>query len=142
MTIGSLLDDRNNEVVTIESTASVGEAVRILAERRIGAMPVVRAGELVGLFSERDIIYGLKDHGAALLDWTIDKVMTAPPVTVDRAQSLLGALGLMTRRRVRHLPVIEGGRLIGFVSIGDLVKHRIDRIEREAEALRDYITQA
>jgi CBS domain-containing protein len=142
MTIGALLDDRDGSIITIEATASVAEAIGLLAERRIGAMPVLRDGELAGIFSERDIIYGLKEHGAALLEWSVEQVMTSPPVTVERSQSLIGALGLITRRRVRHLPVVEDGRLIGFVSIGDIVKQRIDRIEREAESLRDYITHA
>lgn len=142
MTIGTLLDERGGTVITIDASAPVGEAVRLLADSRIGAMPVLRAGELVGIFSERDIIYGLKDHGAAILEWPVERVMISPPVTITREQSLLGALALITRRRIRHLPVVEGGRLIGIVSIGDLVKQRIDRIEKEAEALRDYIAQA
>lgn len=141
MTIGALLEERNGEVVAVEVGTPVKDAVASLADRRIGAMPVLDDGQLVGIFSERDVIYGLRRDGAAMLDWPVERVMTAPPVTVERNHGVLAALGLITRRRIRHLPVVENGRLVGFVSIGDLVKRRIDGIEREAMALREYITR-
>ena len=89
--------------------------------------------------SERDIIYCLKSDGAAVLDWTVERIMTAPAITVDPDTEVLGALSLMTRRRIRHLPVVEGEALIGIVSIGDLVKYRMDKIEADAEAMLTYI---
>ena len=92
--------------------------------------------------SERDIIYCLRSDGAAMLDWTVEKVMTAPAITVTPDVSMLAALSQMTKRRIRHLPVVEDGVLVGIVSIGDLVKYRIDRIEDEAEAMRSYIQSA
>jgi CBS domain-containing protein len=92
--------------------------------------------------SERDVIYCLKDHGAEVLDWPVSRVMTSPAITVDPSTEALSALALVTQKRVRHLPVVSGGRLIGIVSIGDLVKYRIDRIEFEAQAMRDYIRSA
>lgn len=141
MTIGALLEERNGEVIAVEAGISVGDAVARLADCRIGAMPVMDEGQLVGILSERDVIYGLRRHGAAILDWPVERVMTAPPVTVERSHGVLAALGLITRRRIRHLPVMDNGQLVGFVSIGDLVKSRIDGIEREANALRDYITR-
>ena len=104
----------------------------------VGAV-VVRDGVVVGIFSERDVIRGLGQHGARALDQVMRDVMTSPPITVTADASALGALSLMSRRRIRHLPVVEGDQLIGFVSIGDLVKHRIESIEREAAAMRDYI---
>jgi CBS domain-containing protein len=113
-----------------------------LASRRIGAVPVIEGGSVAGIFSERDVIYCLEREGAAALDKKISQVMTAPALTVAPDESILAALALMTRRRIRHLPVVDGGRCIGFVSIGDLVKHRIDRIESEAEAMRSYIQTA
>ena len=142
MTIGRLLDGRQAEVMTCDADASVAQAVAILAERRIGALPVLENGQVVGIFSERDIVYGLNEQGAALLDRRVSEVMTAEPVTVERETSVLAALSLITRRRVRHLPVMEGGAMIGFVSIGDLVKFRIDSVESEAEAMRSYIQSA
>ena len=89
--------------------------------------------------SERDVIYSLRRDGAAILEWPVERVMTRPAITVQSSLSILAGLSLMTRRRIRHLPVVEGDRLIGFVSIGDLVKARIDHVESEAEAMRAYI---
>ena len=91
------------------------------------------------MFSERDVLYALKAHGAAALDMKVREVMTAPVISVSLDDSVLDALALMTRRRIRHLPVVDQGRMVGFISIGDLVKYRIDRIEAEAAAMRDYI---
>jgi CBS domain-containing protein len=142
MTIARLIEGRNAAIVTCHAQASVREAVATLAERRIGAMPVLEAGELIGMFSERDVIYQLAAEGSAVLDRQVREVMTSPPVTVEPQTSVLAALSLMTRRRVRHLPVMQGGRMIALVSIGDLVKYRIDCIESEAEAMRAYIQTA
>jgi signal-transduction protein with cAMP-binding, CBS, and nucleotidyltransferase domain len=88
------------------------------------------------------VITRLKEHGAAVLDMAVGQVMTSPAITVDPGTQVLEALGLMTRRRIRHLPVLDGGRMVAFVSIGDLVKYRIDHIEGEANALRNYIQMA
>ena len=139
MTIAAILERKGADVVSVTSDARVGEVVAMLAERRIGAVPVVDGGTVVGIFSERDIIYGLADQGSSALERRVGEVMTAPAVTVAPDYSILAALALMTRRRIRHLPVVEAGALVGFISIGDLVKMRIDRIEAEAEAMRGYI---
>ena len=139
MTIGRLLEGRQGSVVTCDASASVAQAASCLAERRFGALPVMENGEIVGIFSERDVLYRLCDMGPSVLDRQVREVMTAPPVTVTRDTPVLAALSLMTKRRVRHLPVVEDGRMIGFISIGDLVKFRIDAIESEAEAMRAYI---
>ena len=139
MTIAAILGGKGHEVVSIDGDRTVAEAVTLLAGRRIGAVPVMAEGRVAGIFSERDVIHGLAREGAAALDRKVREVMTAPAITVAPDESVLGALALMTRRRVRHLPVVDGGTCIGFVSIGDLVKYRIDRIESEAEAMRAYI---
>jgi CBS domain-containing protein len=97
---------------------------------------------VAGIFSERDVIHAIRTHGAAALQLTVGDVMTAPAITVGPGEPVIGALSLMTRRRVRHLPVVENGAVIGVVSIGDLVKYRIDRIEADAEAMRNYIQSA
>jgi CBS domain-containing protein len=102
----------------------------------------MEAGAVAGIFSERDVIYKLSEQGPGVLDRQVGDVMTAPAVTVDPQTEVLAALSLMTKRRIRHLPVMERGQMVGFVSIGDLVKYRIDRIESEAEALRTYIQTA
>lgn len=143
MTIARLIEGRDAPVFTCDVQASVREAVAILAERRIGALPVLEDGRVVGIFSERDALYRLHEAGAGMLDRRVGDVMTAPAVTVEPGTSVLAALSLMTRRRIRHLPVIAAdGAMVGFVSIGDLVKNRIERIESEAEAMRTYIQTA
>jgi CBS domain-containing protein len=142
MTIATILATKGNEVVTLTADHTVADAVKLLAERRIGAVPVMRGDQVVGIFSERDVIHCVASQGAAALNGPVGEAMTAPAITVARDEAVLGALTLMTQRRIRHLPVVEGGRLIGFVSIGDLVKYRIDKIEADAEAMRNYIQTA
>ena len=139
MTIAAILRDKGGDVVSLPRDATLGQAVALLAERRIGAVPVIDAGSVVGIVSERDVVYSLAAHGVAALDLALAEVMTQPVQQVAPGEPVIGALSLMTRRRIRHLPVVEGPRLVGFVSIGDLVKYRIDRIEAEAAAMRDYI---
>lgn len=142
MTIAAILDGQDRAVITVAGSAPVSEVVALLAEKRIGAVPVVRDGQVEGILSERDILYRLASDGAAVLSRPVAEVMTRPAITVTADLPVLQALGLMTKRRIRHLPVVEEGRLLGFVSIGDLVKLRIDRIEAEAMAMRDYIQGA
>ncbi|WP_232495177.1 CBS domain-containing protein [Novosphingobium kaempferiae] len=141
MTIGRIIEGRA-DVITCDVAMSVRDATGILAEKRIGAVPVMENGEIAGIFSERDVIYKLREIGAAVLDMPLGHIMTALPVTIEPETSVMAALSLMTRRRIRHLPVVKDGRMVGFVSIGDLVKYRIDKIENEAAAMRDYIQTA
>lgn len=142
MTIGAILKGREGQVISIGPGARVSEAIALLAEKRIGALPVLEGGKVLGVFSERDVIYCLASAGAAALDKPVSDVMTAPAQAVSPNQGVLAALSLMTQRRFRHLPVVEGDSLVGFVSIGDLVKYRIDKIEAEAAAMREYIQTA
>ena len=142
MTIAAVIRTKGSAVETVASGASVSEAVGKLGEKRIGALPVVEDGRIVGIISERDVIYSLRDHGPEVLDWPVGRVMSAPAVTTDLDTDVLAALGLMTQRRIRHLPVVEAGAIRGIVSIGDLVKHRMELIEAEAEAMRAYIQTA
>jgi len=139
MTIAKLLGRR--AIVSVGADARVRDVVALLDEHRIGAVPVLEGTRVVGIFSERDMIHALVERGAAALDLPVADRMTSPAITVDPGASVLGALSLMTQRRIRHLPVIDGERMVGFVSIGDLVKYRIDGIEAEAEAMRAYIQQ-
>ncbi|MEO6433013.1 MAG: CBS domain-containing protein [Sphingomicrobium sp.] len=142
MTIAKVVAGKGGTVETIIATATVAEAVALIGERRIGALPVVDESGVAGIFSERDVIYALREHGAAVLDWPVGRIMTSPAITVEPRVEILAALALMTKRRIRHLPVVDGGQLVGIVSIGDLVKHRIERIEAEAAAMRGYIQGA
>jgi CBS domain-containing protein len=142
MTIAAILERKGRDVASIDAGASVRDAVALLATRKIGAVPVTDGGAVAGILSERDIIQCLSSDGAAVLDWAVSKVMTAPAITTGTGANVLGALSEMSRRRIRHLPVVEDGRLTGIVSIGDLVAYRIARIEEEAEAMRSYIQGA
>jgi CBS domain-containing protein len=139
MTIAAILQAKGGDIISVGPDRRVGEVIKLLAERRIGAVPVIADGRVEGIFSERDVIYGLAAEGPALLDRRVSEVMTSPAVTVERDMPLLSALAMMTRRRIRHLPVVECGAVIGIVSIGDVAKLRIDRAEADAEAMRHYI---
>lgn len=142
MTIARLIAGRDQQIVHCSSRDTVQTAAQLLAEKRIGALPVLEDGRVSGIFSERDLLYCVAKHGESTLKLLVGDVMTAPPITVDPGTQILDALELMTRRRIRHLPVIEGGELTAFVSIGDLVKYRIEMAEGEAQAMREYIRTA
>jgi len=142
MTIASVLHGKGSNVETIAGEATLFDAVRLLGEKRIGALPVIDGGRVAGIISERDVIYCLRNHGPEVLDWPISRVMSSPAITVDSETDVLAALALITQRRIRHLPVVDGGSLRGLVSIGDLVKYRMERIEAEADAMREYIQSA
>jgi CBS domain-containing protein len=142
MTIAAVIRGKGSAVETITADGKVHDAVQLLGEKRIGALPVVEDGRITGIISERDVIYCLRDHGADVLDWPVSRVMSSPAITADPETDVLAALALMTQRRIRHLPVVERGEIRGIVSIGDLVKHRMERIEAEAEAMRAYIQSA
>ena len=143
MTIATILKTKGDRIVSVPPGMTVRDAVALLTAERIGAVPVLDDdGRVAGIFSERDVIHCIDAQGSAALDGPVSAVMTAPAITVAPDHPAIGALTLMTRRRIRHLPVVTGERLVGFVSIGDLVKHRIDRIEADAAAMRDYIQSA
>jgi CBS domain-containing protein len=130
------------EIVTCPAGATVRQAVQLLAEKRIGALPVTIGGEVAGIFSERDVLYRIADEGESCLDRQVGEVMTSPAVTISPDTGFIDALSLMTKRRIRHLPVMNNGAMVGFISIGDIVKARIDEISAEAEHMRQYIQTA
>lgn len=143
MDIAQIIAERDStDIVSCEVGTPVREAVATLASKRIGALPVTEGGRVVGIISERDVIYRLAEEGEACLSRQVGQIMTAPAITVEASTRIDEALGLMTRRRIRHLPVIDNGSLTAFISIGDLVKNRIDEVEHEAEAMRSYIQTA
>lgn len=142
MTIAQVIQGRG-EVWSVSADAQVADAIDMLAHHRIGALPVSDGDSgVAGIFSERDMIRCLHRHGEAALHMKVRDMMTAPVVTVTPKTTVMEALALMTQRRFRHLPVVEGKNMVAFVSIGDLVKHRLDKIEAEADAMRVYIQQA
>ena len=142
MTIAAVLQEKGSGIETIAADTTLFDAVRRLGERRIGALPVVEDGRIVGMISERDVIYSLRERGRDALDRPVSEIMSSPAITVDSQTDVLSALALITERRIRHLPVVDGGEIRGIVSIGDLVKYRMERIEAEAEAMRVYIQSA
>lgn len=139
MTIAHILEKQSGDTVMADSQQKVSTVASLLAEKRIGALPIIDNGKVVGIFSERDLVYGVAAKGADFLNEKVNDVMTKPAICVESDMNIMTALSLMTKRRIRHLPVVDAGVISGFVSIGDLVKYRIDRIESEAAAMRDYI---
>ena len=142
MNVETILAGKGRDVATIAPDATIADAVAMLQARRVGAVVVSTDGKTVsGILSERDIVHGLAEHGGALLDRRVDEFMTRDVETCAGRDTDREVLALMTERRFRHLPVVENGALVGIVSIGDVVKSRLDDIASEAEAMRDYISR-
>jgi len=140
MIVKNILAGRRGNVVTIEPTADLTAAIKLLAERRIGAVVILGADHrIVGILSERDIVRALAEHGPTALNERVSQIMTRDVKTCSEDDTIEGLMGRMTAGRFRHMPVVEQDRLIGIVSIGDVVKNRVEEIEHEAEALREYI---
>lgn len=141
MIVESILSQKGGDVVCMAADSGVKDAIALLCEKGIGALVVTDAtGAVAGVFSERDVLRGINGVGADILDKTIGELMTTDVQTVTRRDTADRLMNLMTDRRIRHLPVVEDGRLIGLVSIGDVVKNKIAETEQEAEDLRSYIT--
>ncbi len=142
MNVETILAGKGRDVLTIAPDAVIADAVRLLGARGVGAVVVSADGKMVtGILSERDVVHGLVEHGGALLDRRVDELMTRDVETCSGRDTDQEVLALMTERRFRHLPVVEDGVLAGIVSIGDVVKSRLDGIAGEAEAMRDYISR-
>jgi CBS domain-containing protein len=143
MNVEAILKSKGREVATIAPAAKVGEAVALLRRKGIGALVVSADGKTIaGILSERDIVQGLSDHGAQLLDLPVSRLMTHPVVTCKLSDDIATLMSQMTERRIRHLPVMEDGKLVGIVSIGDVVKNRVDEVESEASSLRQFLVSA
>ncbi len=143
MVVSKILKNKGSEVVSVAPDDKALSVARVLTERGIGAA-LVRdaAGALLGIISERDIVRGMANQGQGTTQLPAEKLMTRDLVTVTPQTPVSEAMELMTRRRVRHLPVLENGQLRGLVSIGDLVKLRIDEAEHEAAELKAYVVSA
>ena len=141
MTAARILSRKDTGTITIKSSAKISQAINVLSENNIGAVIVSDDGHSVsGILSERDIVHGFSRSGASLLETTVGNIMTTNVKTCSLTDTLGNLLAIMTERRFRHLPVIEDNRLVGIVSIGDVVKMRLDDLVTEAEALRGYIS--
>ena len=140
MHVKVILKDKGSAVETIRPGATIADVIDRLKSRRIGVLVVSGNGQSVdGIISERDIVNGLAEHGASLLDQRVDALMTTNVRTCTGEDTVMSVMELMTDRRIRHVPVVEEGRLIGIVSIGDAVKNRLHELENEASQLREYI---
>jgi CBS domain-containing protein len=140
MLVSQILKGKGDLVFTVSPDESVAAAVDLLNSRRVGAMVVLdRDDKVAGIFSERDVVRLLAEHGAAALERPVSQCMTRDVIFADPGETVDRLLGRMTDRRVRHLPVCKGGRLMGIVSIGDLVKVKIAEVEQEAQNLKQYI---
>jgi CBS domain-containing protein len=141
MRISDVLKNKGAAVVTSKPDATVQELLAGLAEKNIGAMVVVGAEGVVGIVSERDVVRQLNRHGADVLSRPVSSIMTATVATCTKSDTVDAVSGLMTENRVRHVPVLDGKQLIGIVSIGDVVKTRMEELEAEHQQLQSYITQ-
>lgn len=143
MKVEAILDAKGHDVVTVSPNHLVSDVVRVLAEKRIGAVVVTDAGGgVAGIITERDVVRALAGQGAAALDAPVSEIMTRKVVTASSSDTIDSLSERMTRGKFRHIPILFGARLVGIVSIGDVVKHRIESIEAEASAMRDYIATA
>jgi CBS domain-containing protein len=143
MIVNRILSLKGREVATIEPGRSLSEAARVLAERRIGALLIVDGDRPVtGIISERDIVRAVAMQGAKALEEPVSRFMTEKVVTCTGETSINDVMELMTQQKFRHIPVVESGRLSGIVSIGDVVKLRLEEVEAETQAIKEYIATA
>jgi CBS domain-containing protein len=143
MTVSIILAAKGREVVSIEPNASLASVVSLLTEKRIGALVILGAGHrIAGILSERDIVRAIAERGAAALDEPVSQFMTRKVSTCTESETVSGIMERMTEGKFRHVPVVDQGQLVGIVSIGDVVKHRLLEMERDSAAMRDYILTA
>jgi CBS domain-containing protein len=143
MNVKAILAAKGGDIIDIEPSANLATAAQLLGARRIGVVVIRGAGgRLAGILSERDIVRAVGEQGAAALDLPVSQVMTREVETCGEDESVAWIMEQMTAKKFRHMPVMRGGKLVGLISIGDVVKQRVQQIERESEAMRDYIRSA
>jgi CBS domain-containing protein len=143
MTVSLLLAGKGREVFGIEPNATLASAVALLAEKRIGALLILGAGRrIAGILSERDIVRTLAERGARALEEPVSQTMTRKVSTCTETETVAAIMERMTDGKFRHVPVVEQGRVVGMISIGDVVKHRLHEMERDSALMRDYILTA
>ena len=142
MTVQAILDSKGHDILSVSADATLKDAVKILSERRIGAVLVMKSGRIEGILSERDIVRVLGQRGAAVLDEPVSETMTRKVVTCRQADTAAAIMEKMTIGKFRHLPVVENDKVVGLISIGDVVKFRVREYEHEQDALREYIKTA
>lgn len=143
MIVRTILKSKSSEVATTVAGQKVGDAAKLLDQRRIGALVVVdEQRSLAGILSERDIVRGLSRHGVAVMDMRVGDLMTADVLTCTPDDTIDGIMGTMTSNRIRHLPVLDNGKLAGIVTIGDVVKAKLDETTMQVDSLREYVMSA
>jgi CBS domain-containing protein len=142
MTVRAILDSKGHQVQSVEPGVKLADAIKILSERRIGAALVLSQGRIEGILSERDIVRVLGERGASVLEEPVSSVMTRKVVSCREKDTVSEIMETMTNGKFRHLPVVEDSKVVGLISIGDVVKWRVGEYEREQEALREYIKTA
>jgi CBS domain-containing protein len=142
MTVRSILGSKGHQVISVSPDAKLSAAIKILSERRIGAVMVMGGQKIEGILSERDVVRVLGERGAGALDEPVRSVMTSKVITCRETDTVSAIMDVMTSGKFRHLPVVENERIVGLISIGDVVKWRVAEYEREQEALQDYIKTA
>ncbi len=143
MTVSIILAAKGREVVSVEPNATLSSVVALLAERRIGAVLILGVDRrIAGIVSERDIVRALAERGAAVLDEPVSRIMTRQVSTATEGETISSIMERMTAGKFRHIPVVDQGRVVGIISIGDVVKHRLQEMERDSAAMRDYILTA
>ena len=142
MTVRAILDSKGHNIQSVEPEAKLSSAIKMLGERKIGAVLVMSEGRIEGILSERDIVRVLGERGAAVLDEPVSAVMTRKVVSCKQSDTVAVIMEIMTLGKFRHLPVLDDDRVVGLISIGDVVKWRVGEYEREQEALREYIKTA
>jgi CBS domain-containing protein len=142
MTVRAILDTKGHDILSVEPEAKLSAAVKLLGERKIGAVLVTSKGRIEGILSERDIVRVLSERGAGVLDEPVSEVMTRKVIHCRQSDTVGAIMEMMTTGKFRHLPVLEGERVVGLISIGDIVKWRVQEYENEQEALRQYIKTA
>ena len=142
MTVRAILDSKGHHITGVEPDVKLSAAIKILAEKKIGAVLAMSNGRIEGILSERDIVRALGERGARVLDEPVSAVMTRKVVSCRQADTVAAIMEMMTLGKFRHLPVVEDGKVVGLISIGDIVKWRVREFETEQEALRDYIKTA
>ena len=140
MHVSAILKNKGATIITIRPSDTVGAVTQLLHVNRIGAVLALdEAGDIAGIVSERDIVRGLAIHGAAVLDMPVSDFMTRKVVACQASDTVASIMERMTQGRFRHMPVVEGRQLVGFISIGDVVKHRVEEYAHEVESLREYV---
>jgi CBS domain-containing protein len=142
MTVRAILDSKGHHITGVEPAVKLSAAINVLADKKIGAVLVMSNGRIEGILSERDIVRVLGERGAAVLDEPVSAVMTRKVVSCRESDTVSAIMEMMTLGKFRHLPVVEDGKVVGLISIGDIVKWRVREFEMEQEALRDYIKTA